>query len=108
MRLARLALAGTAFEGLSALFTGPTGIGFSVDPVAAAKVIVAYAKANEKLTIVGGATGGQVLDPDSLLALQVNGAALSLDHGHPARVIVPALPGVHCTKWVRSITFRAA
>jgi len=61
-RLARLALAGTAFEGLSSLFTGPTGIGFSVDPVAAAKVIVAYAKANEKLTIVGGATGGQVLD----------------------------------------------
>ncbi len=53
-------------------------------------------------------SGGQVLDPDSLLALQVNGAALSLDHGHPARVIVPALPGVHCTKWVRSITFRAA
>ena len=56
-RLARLALEGTAFEGLSPLFTGPTGIGFSVDPVAAAKVIVAYAKANDKLSIVGGATG---------------------------------------------------
>jgi DMSO/TMAO reductase YedYZ molybdopterin-dependent catalytic subunit len=51
-------------------------------------------------------TAGQVLDPDSLLALQVNGADLSLDHGFPARVIVPALPGVHCTKWVRSIEFR--
>ncbi len=31
---------------------------------------------------------------------------LSLDHGFPARIIVPALPGVHCTKWVRSIDFR--
>ncbi|MET0701783.1 MAG: molybdopterin-dependent oxidoreductase [Mycobacterium sp.] len=48
----------------------------------------------------------QVLDPDALLALRVNGAALSLDHGYPARIIVPALPGVHCTKWVASIEFR--
>lgn len=48
----------------------------------------------------------QVLDPDSLLALRVNGAELSLDHGFPARVIVPALPGVHNTKWVASIEFR--
>ena len=50
----------------------------------------------------------QVLDPDSLLALRVNDADLSLDHGFPARVIVPALPGVHNTKWVRSIEFRSA
>lgn len=50
--------------------------------------------------------GDQVTDPDALLALRVNGADLSLDHGFPARIIVPALPGVHCTKWVRSIEFR--
>jgi DMSO/TMAO reductase YedYZ molybdopterin-dependent catalytic subunit len=49
----------------------------------------------------------QVLDPDALLALRVNGAELSLDHGYPARIIVPALPGVHCTKWVASIEFRS-
>ena len=49
----------------------------------------------------------QVLDPDSLLALQVNGADLSIDHGYPARIIVPALPGVHNTKWVRSIDFQS-
>lgn len=48
----------------------------------------------------------QVLNPDSLLAFKVNGADLSLDHGYPARIIVPALPGVHCTKWVASIDFR--
>ncbi len=47
----------------------------------------------------------QVLAPDALLALKVNGVDLSLDHGFPARIIVPALPGVHCTKWVRSIEF---
>ena len=52
--------------------------------------------------------GNQVLDPDSLLALRVNGVDLSLDHGFPARVIVPALPGVHNTKWVRSIAFEAS
>jgi DMSO/TMAO reductase YedYZ molybdopterin-dependent catalytic subunit len=49
----------------------------------------------------------QILDPDSLLALRVNGAELSLDHGFPARVIVPANPGVHNTKWVKLMTFKA-
>ena len=48
----------------------------------------------------------QVKNPDSLLALQVNGADLSMDHGYPARIIVPSLPGVHNTKWVASIDFR--
>lgn len=52
--------------------------------------------------------GNQVLDGDSLLALRVNGQELSPNHGFPARVIVPALPGVHCTKWVTSIDFRAS
>jgi DMSO/TMAO reductase YedYZ molybdopterin-dependent catalytic subunit len=50
----------------------------------------------------------QVADPRSLLALRVNGADLSLDHGYPARIIVPALPGVHCTKWIARLTFTAA
>ncbi|MDJ0395548.1 molybdopterin-dependent oxidoreductase [Rhodococcus sp. G-MC3] len=49
----------------------------------------------------------QIFSPDSLLALKVNGAELSLDHGYPARIIVPALPGVHNTKWVQSIEFRS-
>jgi len=47
----------------------------------------------------------QVGNPDALLALRVNGVDLSMDHGYPARIIVPALPGVHTTKWVRSIEF---
>jgi DMSO/TMAO reductase YedYZ molybdopterin-dependent catalytic subunit len=49
----------------------------------------------------------QIRDPRSLLALRVNGADLSLDHGYPARIIVPANPGVHNTKWVYRLTFRA-
>ncbi len=52
--------------------------------------------------------GSQVLHPDALLALRVNGTDLSPDHGYPARIIVPALPGVHSTKWVASIEFRAS
>ncbi|MFB6711702.1 MULTISPECIES: molybdopterin-dependent oxidoreductase [unclassified Streptomyces] len=47
----------------------------------------------------------QVRDPRSLLALVVNGETLSLDHGYPARVIVPAAPGVINTKWVTRLTF---
>ena len=50
---------------------------------------------------------GQVLHSDSLLALQVNGVDLSPDHGYPARIIVPAMPGVHNTKWVKAIEFRS-
>jgi DMSO/TMAO reductase YedYZ molybdopterin-dependent catalytic subunit len=59
----------------------------------------------------GGAFGearlaaNQIGDPDALLALRVDGADLSLDHGYPARIIVPALPGVHNTKWVTAIEF---
>ncbi len=59
----------------------------------------------------GGAFGearlaaNQVGDRDALLALRVEGADLSLDHGYPARIIVPALPGVHNTKWVAAIEF---
>jgi DMSO/TMAO reductase YedYZ molybdopterin-dependent catalytic subunit len=48
-----------------------------------------------------------VTDPRSLLALNVNGASLSLDHGYPARIVVPGQPGVHQTKWVARIAFFA-
>jgi large subunit ribosomal protein L10 len=61
-RLARRALTGTPFELLSPLFTGPTAIAFSGDPVAAAKVVVEYANRNSKLTVVGGGLAGQQID----------------------------------------------
>lgn len=68
-RLACLALAGTAYEPLNTLFKGPTAIAFSRDPVAAARVAVAFAKQNDKLTIMGGALPGQILDPAGIQAL---------------------------------------
>lgn len=49
--------------------------------------------------------GNQIHATDALLALRVNGVDLPLDHGYPARVVVPALPGVHNTKWVARMTF---
>jgi DMSO/TMAO reductase YedYZ molybdopterin-dependent catalytic subunit len=53
-------------------------------------------------------TVAQAHDHRALLALRVNGVDLSLDHGYPARIIVPAIPGVHCTKWIKSLTFETA
>ncbi len=50
-------------------------------------------------------SGDQIAAADSMLALKVNGEDLSMDHGFPARIIVPALPGVHNTKWVGEMTF---
>lgn len=68
-RLALRALSGTQYEGLSDLFTGPTAVATSADPVAAAKAAVDYAKKNEKLVVIGGAMGGQRLDADGIKAL---------------------------------------
>ncbi|MBI4968563.1 MAG: 50S ribosomal protein L10 [Rhodospirillales bacterium] len=68
-RLTRLALKDTAYDSLASLFTGPTAVAVSNDPVAAAKVAVDYAKANEKLVIVGGALGAKVLGADGVKAL---------------------------------------
>ncbi|MET0686663.1 MAG: molybdopterin-dependent oxidoreductase [Solirubrobacteraceae bacterium] len=49
----------------------------------------------------------QVADSRSLLVLKVGGVDLEPDHGYPARIIVPGLPGVHNTKWVGRMEFRA-
>lgn len=68
-RLTRLALEGTRFQALQPLFTGPTAIAFSEDPVAAAKVCVEFADKNRKLTIVGGALGETQLDSGQVTAL---------------------------------------
>jgi DMSO/TMAO reductase YedYZ molybdopterin-dependent catalytic subunit len=50
----------------------------------------------------------QCMDDSALLALRVNGADLSPDHGYPARVIVPNVPGNHNVKWVGELRFEAA
>ena len=60
--LARRAVAGSAFEVVSDQMTGPLIYGFSVDAVAAAKVVSDFAKTNDKLVIRGGVLSGKVLD----------------------------------------------
>jgi large subunit ribosomal protein L10 len=61
-RLAKIAIKETKFEALEDAFTGPTAIAISMDPVAAARIAVEFAKENEKLTIVGGALDSDMLD----------------------------------------------
>ena len=60
--LARRAVAGSAFEVVSDQMTGPLIYGFSVDAVAAAKVVADFAKTNDKLVIRAGVLSGKVLD----------------------------------------------
>ena len=68
-RLAKLASQDTDYAGISDLLTGPTGLASSIDPVAAAKIVVEFAKTNDKLEIVGGSMGAQVLDANGIKAL---------------------------------------
>ena len=68
-RIAKLALKGTRYEDLDSIFTGPTVVGTSEDPVAAAKILVDYAKENPKITIIGGSMDGKNLDKAGVEAL---------------------------------------
>ena len=68
-RLTRRALDGTKFGGISSLLKGPTALAYSRDPVAAAKVVVEYASKNDKLSVLGGSLGEQVLDVAGVKAL---------------------------------------
>jgi large subunit ribosomal protein L10 len=68
-RLVVRALQGTTAEPIAHLFTGPTGIAFSKDPIAASKVVAAFAKDNKKLVILGGVVGETALDVEGVKAL---------------------------------------
>ena len=67
--LVRRAVEGTGFAGLADQFTGPLVYGFSADPVAVAKVLVNFAKDNEKLVIRGGAMADYVMDVEAVKQL---------------------------------------
>ena len=68
-RLAKIALDGTDYLSLGDMLTGPVGLASSIDPVAAAKVVVEFAKTNDKFEIVGGAMGANALDVEGVKAL---------------------------------------
>ena len=67
--LARRAVADSAFAVASDQMTGPLIYGFSVDAVAAAKVVAEFAKTNDKLVIRGGAFAGKALDANGVKQL---------------------------------------
>ena len=67
--LTKIALEGTDVASIQALMKGPTLIAYSGDPVAAPKVAVDFAKANEKFVILGGAMGRTSLNPDGVRSL---------------------------------------
>ena len=68
-KLAKIALDGTDYLSLGDMLTGPVGLASSIDPVAAAKVVVDFAKTNDKLEIVGGAMGATALNVEGVKAL---------------------------------------
>ena len=67
--LARRAVSGSSFEVVSDQMTGPLIYGFSVDAVAAAKVVSDFAKSNDKLVIRGGVFAGKALDVNGVKQL---------------------------------------
>ena len=68
-RLALIALDGSRYQPIGDLLKGPTALATSIDPVAAAKVAVDFAKTTDKFEILGGAMGDTVLDVNGIRAL---------------------------------------
>ena len=65
-RLTKLALEQTQFKALADLFSGPTAIAYSDDPVASAKVAVSFEKKLENFKIIGGGYDGERIDLDKI------------------------------------------
>ena len=68
-RLAKIALQGTQSETMTDLFKGQTLIAYAADPITAPKVVMDYAKTNDKLVILGGSMGSTALDADGVKSL---------------------------------------
>ena len=68
-RLAKIALKESPIEGISGLFSGPTCIAYSDDPITAAKITVEFAKKNKQLVVLGGSMGETIIDSDEVKSL---------------------------------------
>ena len=68
-RLAKIALKDTDYAGIEEYLSGPTALAYSEDPVAAAKAVVEFAKTNDRIEVVGGSMGSQVLDEAGVRSL---------------------------------------
>ena len=88
-RLAKIALKDTDYAGIDEYLTGPTALAYSEDPVAAAKAVVEFAKTNDRIEVVGGSMGSQVLDEAGVRAprrpASTNCVASSLAWSTPPR-----------------------
>ncbi len=67
--LAQIAVKGTKLDGLTGMLTGPTVLAYSVDPIAAAKVLVTFSNKNDKIKVVGACLDGKVLNEAEVKAL---------------------------------------
>jgi large subunit ribosomal protein L10 len=104
-RLAKIALEGSDVASIGNLLKGPTLIAYSGDPVAATKVVVDFAKANEKLVILGGAMGKTALDANGVKQL----ASLpSLDELRAKLVGLCAAPATKCARLSKEPAAKAA
>ena len=61
-KITKLALEKTKCKELSQLFTGPTAVALSQDAIISAKILTKFSKENEKLKILGGIMGSEILD----------------------------------------------
>ena len=68
-RLAKIALQGTESEGMSDLFKGQTLIAYSNDPITAPKIVMEFAKTNDKLVVLGGSMGSTTLNAEGVKSL---------------------------------------
>ena len=67
--LAKIAVDNTSAKSLEAMFNGPTAIAFSNELTSSPKIIVDFAKDNEKLSIVGGMMDGELIDSEVIKKL---------------------------------------
>lgn len=67
--LTKIAIAGTPYEAVADMLNGPIALATSADPVAPAKVIIDFVKTNDRIEIVGGAMGSQILDAEGIKSL---------------------------------------
>jgi large subunit ribosomal protein L10 len=104
-RLTKIALEGTDVASIGPLLKGPTMIVYSSDPVAAPKVAVDFAKANDKFVILGGAMGKTALNADGVKAL----ASLpSLDELRARLVGLCMAPATKCAQLSKEPAAKAA
>ncbi len=109
-RLTKIALADTPYKSIIDLFTGPTAIAYSDDPVAPAKVSVNFEKKYENFKIIGGSYNGEKIDLAKINFLatlpsldQIRGQLLSLLNS-PAQKIVSVIqaPGSQLARLMSS------